>query len=1133
MTHSRCHKIIFRMSDTPGARLRRIRHAFDELHSQKSERTNSADLGKLRELSACASQAISHAAGGNLLLLLQPNYAGTRIPDQAPEETAPSPSDSAAAAEAMLSSASMASRDEAASSPSSDSGAAITWPSSDVTLATERSAREQLESEAIRLRAVLASLDSRTMPTASSLPENPPGVAMHSSSSSRTNQLLNGFPSVAHQPEYLPAVFTDSIVGGGADTPPVAALAGASQQPVHRPHVPIRPLAAVAATISAAENHAQTAPPVVAAAATILATATDRGRSQRPPQRTANGAAGVDSLRIAVAELQSRVAASSTEGMHSISSRAHTARGASLTPPSSARQRRHATDGQIEGIAMRLTDRVSGLEARLSSAREETASVAAVSEERYHRIHALSELVREMHAERGRDEGEAESSAAATSNTFAAAAAAAALEAGGVKVLPVKEPPSVLTQRRRSSSSSSTATVANAAAASAAAASASTEQQPLLTTTRSSAALTNASSRPRDDQHAGNHAGDDARSNCEQQLRAEIARLNGLVASSEGRTGEHERELRRARASNTALLATLGAADANLHEMSVALRRTQSDLLLAASERTSSAELSAARASALEALIASLRKEAREREARFANLRCVECGGVFLASSKEEEEAEGGSRFRSTSSSQPQQQQQAQQQQQQAQQQAAAIAQQMLLQQQQQQQAQQSSAASSTARLPAATPPHSSIMQSMTSPQPFVPVLPIDSMQQQQQQLLLGSMQQHQLLNSTQQVLYSTQQQHTQQQHTQHQQSYETTRSSTTSCASRRRLSIATDVLREDATAVTALEASSAAMHQARLELEATSLSASTADPPVTHHARMASLRVPTADPLLEKEPVLATVPNNVPPLSHFTGIDGSPELVFRPPPLPPQHIDVPTARRDFTARTAATAASGVVFPSPRGSVCTTTSSGGAAAAASKKNPVVFIAQRTRSTAPIRATNHKRLAAACTSILFSRDPAALSTARRVLAGYPDKQIICALASNGARPSGGFIGLYAVVEDDADITDLLQAAVATYTAADSGDGDLAADAATSILHQRESWSSIIAVRIWGSGPLTLTPREVTSAFKFDSASKQFKAVGTGAPALSVTTDAVGVDSSSLVVHVSGRTGAVCTVGRGLV
>lgn len=50
-----------------------------------------------------------------------------------------------------------------------------------------------------------------------------------------------------------------------------------------------------------------------------------------------------------------------------------------------------------------------------------------------------------------------------------------------------------------------------------------------------------------------------------------------------------------------------------------------------------------------------------------------------------------------------------------------------------------------------------------------------------------------------------------------------------------------------------------------------------------------------------------------------------------------------------------------------------------------------------------------------------------------------------------------------------------------------------------------------VRVYGSGPVVIRPNSITSYFKYDSASRQFKKLTTNA--FTVTTDAISVAPSS--------------------
>jgi NADH:ubiquinone oxidoreductase subunit F (NADH-binding) len=132
----------------------------------------------------------------------------------------------------------------------------------------------------------------------------------------------------------------------------------------------------------------------------------------------------------------------------------------------------------------------------------------------------------------------------------------------------------------------------------------------------------------------------------------------------------------------------------------------------------------------------------------------------------------------------------------------------------------------------------------------------------------------------------------------------------------------------------------------------------------------------------------------------------------------------------------------------------------------------------------VRDANHRRVWAALSTVLLAGPALAdrLRGARAALEGSPDRQVVILVASSGGRGRGGgaYHGLYAVVEE-------------------------AGGAAPA--------SSVLAVRIHGSGPPVLTTAMVTTLFKFDTAARELREVGSS-HTFTFTTDAVGVDAAHL-------------------
>ena len=158
---------------------------------------------------------------------------------------------------------------------------------------------------------------------------------------------------------------------------------------------------------------------------------------------------------------------------------------------------------------------------------------------------------------------------------------------------------------------------------------------------------------------------------------------------------------------------------------------------------------------------------------------------------------------------------------------------------------------------------------------------------------------------------------------------------------------------------------------------------------------------------------------------------------------------------------------------------------------------------RSRSTAPVRAANHRRVSAALAATLLAGPAVAgrLRAARSALAAYTDHHVLAAIVSTGARSTGVFCGLYAVAESERDVEVLL-----------AGIGwinDGAGQDSSALVH------SAIAVRIFGGGPLLLTAAMTHTLLKWDTAAHSFASLGT-LVAIDLSVDAVALDPTILSV-----------------
>ncbi|RYE95469.1 MAG: hypothetical protein EOO41_05615 [Methanobacteriota archaeon] len=154
---------------------------------------------------------------------------------------------------------------------------------------------------------------------------------------------------------------------------------------------------------------------------------------------------------------------------------------------------------------------------------------------------------------------------------------------------------------------------------------------------------------------------------------------------------------------------------------------------------------------------------------------------------------------------------------------------------------------------------------------------------------------------------------------------------------------------------------------------------------------------------------------------------------------------------------------------------------------------------RAHSTVPVRQANHRRVYNALSSVLLAGPQSAdkLRQIRAVMDAHAHRQVVLALLSTGSRSNGILSGVYTVVEDDMEARDAI---------------------AAHALHCPVA--AVLAVRVFGSGPAVLTPTMVHTLFKFDTATREFKPVGSSST-FTVTTDAVGIDT----VYASPTGGAV--------
>jgi hypothetical protein len=147
------------------------------------------------------------------------------------------------------------------------------------------------------------------------------------------------------------------------------------------------------------------------------------------------------------------------------------------------------------------------------------------------------------------------------------------------------------------------------------------------------------------------------------------------------------------------------------------------------------------------------------------------------------------------------------------------------------------------------------------------------------------------------------------------------------------------------------------------------------------------------------------------------------------------------------------------------------------------------------SPAPVRVANHRRVHAAL-ALLLGFSPDKLAAARRALEAHHERQVVVALVTSGSKSVGQMAGIYTVsASPDA-----------------TGGAGQAAPA--------------LAVRVFGTGPSVITAAMVSTLFKFDTATREFREVGVGSGAgsgaggdgvspaygLPATADAVGIEPS---------------------
>lgn len=172
-----------------------------------------------------------------------------------------------------------------------------------------------------------------------------------------------------------------------------------------------------------------------------------------------------------------------------------------------------------------------------------------------------------------------------------------------------------------------------------------------------------------------------------------------------------------------------------------------------------------------------------------------------------------------------------------------------------------------------------------------------------------------------------------------------------------------------------------------------------------------------------------------------------------------------------------------------------------------------------RSTAPIRASNHRRVQAALTSVLLAGPQGSerLRGAKKAMDANGHRLLVIAMVCTGAKASGTFAGLYAVIEDGME---------AGGSGGSGGGSEQQHHRSTSPGGGGGSSSSSsspplkLATRVMGTGPPVITSAMVHTLFKYDTAARAFKEVGRSGT-FTLTVDALGVDASHFVVARSGN------------
>lgn len=174
---------------------------------------------------------------------------------------------------------------------------------------------------------------------------------------------------------------------------------------------------------------------------------------------------------------------------------------------------------------------------------------------------------------------------------------------------------------------------------------------------------------------------------------------------------------------------------------------------------------------------------------------------------------------------------------------------------------------------------------------------------------------------------------------------------------------------------------------------------------------------------------------------------------------------------------------------------------------------------RQRSTAPTRASNHRRILNALATVFFagSTNIDRLKLLRRVVEDHSDRQLLLALASTGSRSNGSLVGIYAVIETDEEAAEAVQALHGHTAAAAAGGGGGGGGPLNA--------KAVLARRIFGTTcPPLLLPPMVHTLLKFDTAARTFRQIGFSCT-FTVTTDAVGIETA----HVHSAHGGMAAGG----